>query len=192
MRIEALAVGLALSLGAIGDARARDVQFTVTGGDRTATFELPLSPTPDPPVLQGFSFRISSVSAVVGGSAGTLEDLDFFSNEFETGGFVVEFVYRGTTMPLPLFSFSGPQFYTGPESSPSFVPGVYADLHNAFGGNIDTVTVSLVPDSAPAGPPDPPAFSAPEPSTWAMLLLGFVGLSYAGYRKARTRPAPAA
>lgn len=25
----------------------------------------------------------------------------------------------------------------------------------------------------------------PEPSTWAMMLLGFVGLGYAGYRRAR-------
>ena len=32
-------------------------------------------------------------------------------------------------------------------------------------------------------------FSAtvPEPSTWAMMLLGFVGLGYAGFRKARAR-----
>ena len=28
---------------------------------------------------------------------------------------------------------------------------------------------------------DPPA--APEPSTWAMMLVGFAGLSYAGYRR---------
>jgi PEP-CTERM motif len=26
---------------------------------------------------------------------------------------------------------------------------------------------------------------APEPSTWAMMLLGFAGLGFAGYRKAR-------
>ena len=26
----------------------------------------------------------------------------------------------------------------------------------------------------------------PEPSTWAMMLLGFAGLGFAGYRKARS------
>jgi hypothetical protein len=28
-------------------------------------------------------------------------------------------------------------------------------------------------------------FATPEPSTWAMMLLGFAGLGYAGYRRAR-------
>jgi hypothetical protein len=27
--------------------------------------------------------------------------------------------------------------------------------------------------------------AVPEPSTWAMLLLGFAGLGYAGYRRVR-------
>lgn len=27
------------------------------------------------------------------------------------------------------------------------------------------------------------AFAAPEPATWGMLLLGFAGLGFAGYRK---------
>ncbi len=27
--------------------------------------------------------------------------------------------------------------------------------------------------------------SVPEPSTWAMMLLGFAGLGFAGYRRAR-------
>jgi opacity protein-like surface antigen len=30
-----------------------------------------------------------------------------------------------------------------------------------------------------------PDGAAPEPSTWAMMLIGFVGLGYAGYRKTR-------
>ena len=49
--------------------------------------------------------------------------------------------------------------------------------------------------------PGRPAFNAafslsgaavPEPSTWAMMLLGFAGLGFAGYRRARkARPASA-
>jgi PEP-CTERM motif len=31
--------------------------------------------------------------------------------------------------------------------------------------------------------------SVPEPSTWAMMVLGFAGLGYAGYRRARPRTA---
>lgn len=34
--------------------------------------------------------------------------------------------------------------------------------------------------------------TVPEPSTWAMMLLGFAGLGYAGYRKARQTRALAA
>ncbi len=29
----------------------------------------------------------------------------------------------------------------------------------------------------------------PEPSTWAMMVLGFAGLGYAGFRRAKARPA---
>jgi PEP-CTERM motif len=29
------------------------------------------------------------------------------------------------------------------------------------------------------------AFIVPEPSTWAMMLIGFAGLGYAGYRRSR-------
>jgi len=45
----------------------------------------------------------------------------------------------------------------------------------------------------PPGPTDPPdpstsTTTAPEPSTWAMMLISFVGLGFAGYR-ARIRRA---
>jgi hypothetical protein len=29
------------------------------------------------------------------------------------------------------------------------------------------------------------AISVPEPSTWAMMILGFAGLGFAGYRRTR-------
>jgi hypothetical protein len=34
--------------------------------------------------------------------------------------------------------------------------------------------------------------TVPEPATWAMMLLGFAGLGYAGYRKAKTGAGPIA
>jgi hypothetical protein len=176
MRIQAFAMGLALASATVGGARATDVQFTIMGGDRTATFELALNPTPNPWV-QGVFFSILSVPAVIGGSPTTLSNLTFW-DEALGGGFVAD----------NLFDFS-PQFYTGSESSPTFVPGVYKSLLNGDTNKIDTVTVTELPGgiSDPPDPPDPPALAVPELSTWAMLLFGFVGLGYAGHRKARTR-----
>jgi hypothetical protein len=176
MRIQAFAMGLSLAWATVGGARADDVLFTISGGD-TATFELALSPmmTPADPILPDYSFGILSVSAVIGGSRVTLPTLDFYSAELGGGGFFAK----------GFFNFSGPQFYTGPESSPTFiVPGVHLGLYNAATNKTDTVRVELVMGG---DPPDPPTLAVPELSTWAMLLLGFLGLGYAGYRKARTR-----
>jgi PEP-CTERM motif len=53
------------------------------------------------------------------------------------------------------------------------------------------------PPTGGAAPTFNAAFSlsgaaVPEPSTWAMMLLGFAGLGFAGYRRARmARPASA-
>jgi PEP-CTERM motif len=189
MRIQAFAMGLALALATVGGARATEVQFTITGGDRTATFELALSPTPNPALLD-YSFSITSVSAVVGGSPTPIATLTFYQAGMPGGGFLAD----------SLFNFLGPQFYSGSENSPTFIPGVYKGLVNDFTGKTDTVTVKELPttvsDPPPitvsnpppvTDPPDPPAIAVPEPSTWAMLLLGFLSLGYAGYRKARTR-----
>ena len=187
MRIQAFAMGLALAWATVDGACATEVQFTITGGDRTTTFDLPLSPTPTFGVPGAF-FSILNVSAVIGGSPTSFADLTFWSQALG-GGFVAD----------SLFNFSG-QFYTGSESSPTFVPGVYRSLLNLDTNKYDTVTVTelatTVSDPPPitvsnpppvTDPPDPPAVAAPELSTWAMLLLGFLGLGYAGARKARTR-----
>jgi hypothetical protein len=186
MRIGAFAIGLALACAAIGGARATEVQFTISGGDGIATFELPLSATPDASAPDVFFF-FSSVPVEVGGSQIVHTSLTFWhggSGVFPVGigGFVAD-----------NFIFSGPQFYSGSESSPTFIPGIYRRLTNGVTGKTDSVTIAeLPPISDPPDPPDPPALGVPEPSTWAMLLLGFVGLSYAGFKKAKTRTTLAA
>jgi hypothetical protein len=40
---------------------------------------------------------------------------------------------------------------------------------------------TLVIDVTTGGGPTPPV--VPEPSTWAMMLLGFAGLGFVGYRR---------
>jgi hypothetical protein len=184
MRIQAFAMGLALALATVGVARADDFLFTISGGDKTTTFEL--SPTSGED--EGIFFFFPSVSAVVGGSPVTIASLTFWSKGLN-GGFVAD----------GLFNFmTSYQFYS--ESSPTFLPGVYMGLLNSDTGKTDTVTVkdlpttvsepppTIISDPPPVtDPPDPPATAVPELSTWAMLLLGFLSLGYAGYRKARTR-----
>src|ERR1700687_1726946 len=56
MRIQAFAIGLALVWATVGGARATEVLFTITGGDRTAMFELALNPTPNPGGVPGAFF----------------------------------------------------------------------------------------------------------------------------------------
>ena len=184
MQIQAFAMGLAVAWATVGDARATNVEFTITGGDKTATFDLPLSPTPtfgSPSVF----FTLLSVPAVIGGRSTTFSSLTFWDQRFG-GGFVAD----------NLYDFSG-NFYTGSESSPTFLPGVYS-LFNADTRKYDKVTVTELdpppttisdppPVIDPPDPPDPPALAVPEPSTWAMLVLGFLGLGYAGYKKTRSR-----
>jgi hypothetical protein len=174
MRIQAFATGLALAWATVGVARADDVLFTISNGGKTvATFELTMNPTPAPtPGILDFSFSVTSVVVDVGGSKRTLATMTFYHEKMGGGGFFAD----------GFFNFSGQQLYSGSENSPTFDPGSY-QLVNALTRKTETVTLTeLFTDP----PPDPPALGIPEPSTWAMLLFGFVALSYAGYRKART------
>jgi hypothetical protein len=69
-----------------------------------------------------------------------------------------------------------------------FVPGLYSERVVEVAG-IAPDWLRVGTDITGQGPFNA-AFSlrgspVPEPSTWAMMLLGFAGLSFAGYRRAR-------
>jgi hypothetical protein len=70
---------------------------------------------------------------------------------------------------LFLVNTTGDQVYSGPESSPVFAPGSFTLFESFSTNNPGTLTFTAVP----------------EPSTWAMMLLGFAGLAFAGYRASR-------
>jgi hypothetical protein len=73
----------------------------------------------------------------------------------------------------------------------SFFHDDVIDLGSDFGPNFDlTFGYTLVADG-PGGFGFDFALggAVPEPSTWAMMLMGFAGLGYAGYRSTRRCPA---
>ena len=165
------AVALALTVGAAPEAPAMAAQllFTISGDDPTITFVLPEDPTPAS-FNPGNFFAIGSTPAVVGGSPSTLAYILFF-NVPAPGNYNIEF-----GIGSDIFLYEGPQMYTGSEEHPMFSPsGPFLMSSVLVPGVVDHLTISEVP----------------EPSTWAMMALGFAGLGFARYRTSR-RTAPAA
>lgn len=82
----------------------------------------------------------------------------------------------------------GPKGRANPSDSRG-LPGEGYQTMGFSGGGFDevrlqatTVIQALALDNISA------TSGVPEPSTWAMMLLSFAGLSYAGYWRARDRP----
>jgi hypothetical protein len=73
----------------------------------------------------------------------------------------------------------------------SFFHDDVIDLGAGLGPNIDLTFGYTLTADGPGGFGFDLAIggAVPEPSTWAMMLIGFVGLGYAGYLRARERRA---
>jgi hypothetical protein len=138
-------------------------------GPVTATFELPVNPTPSELMFAepGFGFYIVPISLVINGVPSG-DFLGFF-NAAQMGGF------DACTPGAPLctdLNFTGPQFYSGSELSPTFLPVSGATLSSFFpgdgGGTITT----------------------PEPSALGLLAFGLSALALLASRlKLRSRTA---
>jgi hypothetical protein len=71
--------------------------------------------------------------------------------------------------------------YSTPIGFMAGVPGTYVwNVIYVPGGDPNNLQVSAMPESVTVGS------SVPEPSTWAMMLLGFVGLGFA-FRQSRRK-----
>lgn len=142
-----------------------DVSGTIAGGT-TVDFNRPLSGGPGP-------IDVSIDSPIYGDVTvdfTQLASLNFTpAGEFYTmagsGGFIsVNLAYYGVSS----FGFTGIGSYT-PAPPPPIDPPPACIVN--CGGGID---------------PPPIVVGAPETSTWAMMLMGFVGLGFAAHRRAHT------
>jgi hypothetical protein len=91
-----------------------------------------------------------------------------------------DFAYRGDLL-LGLIDGGG-EFsiiINGVQTLESFISDTVINLGSDFGPNIDlTIVLYGSGDFVLGG-------AIPEPSTWAMMLVGFAGLGFAGYRSSR-------
>jgi hypothetical protein len=112
----------------------------------------------------------------------------------------VGFDFDSTGNPAPPYSFFENNTYmmlTNHVYSVSLEVNVLGTITQTFGGGTETISAYVDPTFAiGSGVADPSLYSievspgignsaaaaTPEPSTWAMMLLGFAGLGWAGYR----------
>jgi hypothetical protein len=188
----------AIDLNAIGVANVTEAETTIlsnfyvinsasenlsglTGGTSDAPIMLPATP-------------ISSVSGSIGGDS---PDSEFYSFYWSGGVFAVSVVVPDASVldSPPTYLY---ELCNGATCS-DVIEQTLADKDNAWASTLSSdlaagyYTVGIINQT----PTDDPNFiltfaeplsqiaSAPEPTTWAMMLIGFASLGYAGYRKAR-------
>jgi hypothetical protein len=143
-------------------------------------------------VSGGYTGQLSSAGSYVTSSGSTYASLqNFVATSFSatfninnTQFNVINYSIGGDTVDIPLTDCCGTEQYTtGIQTLPFSVllsstsPITYTldnDMPSGHYIEFGTGTVTLYG-----------AYATPEPSTWAMLLLGFGGLGFAGYRKVK-------
>jgi uncharacterized protein (TIGR03118 family) len=77
----------------------------------------------------------------------------------------------------------------GSDGSPLVIGGLWGltiGNGSAAGGSLNTLFFTAGPNGESDGLFG--SLAVPEPSTWAMMLIGFVGLAFAGFKRARKSP----
>jgi hypothetical protein len=159
--ITVFALGLALA----SPASAALLQFELTGS-RQASFQIDTNTIPDTLSSSPFGDQIQylDVSGIYGGVAGTAT-IGFGTSIFAQLNVGAD--------DLGFTQFAGPDLFSGNPMHPTFTLGTFALISIVSGAS--SIEISEVA-------------SAPEPSTWTMMILGAGSLGFLAYnRKPRAR-----
>lgn len=156
-----------IAVAASAPARAAILHYEVAGSTNFSfSLDTNQSTTPDDTFVGSFYLtNVHNTSA-----SNPFPYLYFF--DLGNGG-----AFSASTQPNAsgdLFSFFGDQLFTGSSNAPEFLTGSFL-LYSAFSQSPDPdVTLNVT--------------AVPEPSTWAMLLVGFAGIGFMAYRR-KSKPA---
>jgi len=137
-------------------------------GAVTVTWQLPANPDPDPAVSQsGVAFGVSGVPMILSVDGTILGpvpgDVLFLNANLDTLQFAMDL---GEGNPgYSLFGAAQPQFYSGDETSPTFIPGIYSgiDVFNSDANGAPEAATLII--------------ATPEPPSILMYLVGFLALA---------------
>jgi hypothetical protein len=151
--------------------KADTLNFTLSGGGDTFTFTLPSNPTPDT-VVAGSSFTLLNTLINDEGAGFSFSSDLTFTSLSQGGGLMFDLPGPPATSAIDL---TGPQIYTGSESSPIFsatsTPFV---LSTPKGGGDFTLSIDA-------------ASTVPEPSCIVFVTTGLIALAAGARRKFAVR-----
>ena len=150
------AVLSAVVIALCGSARAGTLDVTWTEPGESASWQQSTNPTPIAIVGDYTEVPVSDASP------SSISGI-FYYTPVADGGFEDNKFFIVT---------SGDQVFSGSLAAPVFSAGQYLQL-DLFTGQFGFLTFTAV------------SGSVPEPSTWAMMLIGFAGLGFVGYRASR-------
>jgi hypothetical protein len=152
-----------LSLATVG-AKADTFQFVAVddfgSGTNTVTFDL--SSTPAAADVSSTGFAVKDVTVILNGKTFSNADTVLFKTATGNTEFVgdTDSLFSNTLGNI----LNTGAVFTGTTSDPTFVTG-------SFGTPGDSLTITDL------------TAAVPEPSTWAMMILGFCGLGFMAYRR---------
>ena len=153
------------SLGSALPASASLFNFQLSGSQQ-ATFQIDSVTVPkfSSSSFIGNQVGFDNVSGVFGGVFTKAASVSFGTN------LIADLNINNTALGFTQVDGNGPDLFTGNPAHPVFTIGSF-NLNNPFFGQRDVLTISAA------------IAAVPEPSTWAMMILGFCGLGFMAYRR---------
>jgi hypothetical protein len=151
------------------NAQADTLLYNFSDGVTTFTFSLDSNPTT---VLSGFAnFEVAAAT----NSAQPIL-VDFFSDALAGGIQFLNPDASSISNSNGVLAYTGDVLFTGSTIAPSLITTGTFDLLG-FGANTSSATLTVT---------DTTVGAVPEPSTWAMMILGFFGIGAMTYRRRKS------